>query len=107
MNLILRRAVWLDGDNRPNDYTVFHDGRKIGRIYRMWRWTQMGIFQPTHGPPMAGWPIASRVRFRRERTRYPQPWMRSPGSPISRLMKSLSAHDPERTLDPLPDCKRR
>jgi hypothetical protein len=30
MNLALRRTVWLDGDNRPNDYTVFHDGRKIG-----------------------------------------------------------------------------
>ena len=57
MNFALRRTVWLDGDNRPNDYTVFHHGRKVGRIYRMnstgrelWEWTQMGIFQPTRGP---------------------------------------------------------
>jgi hypothetical protein len=35
MSLVLRRTAWLDGDNRPNDYTVFHDGRKVGRIYQM------------------------------------------------------------------------
>ena len=56
MSLVLRRTVWLDGENRPNDYTVFHDGRKIGRIYRMnstarelWLWTQID-WGPRHGP---------------------------------------------------------
>jgi hypothetical protein len=54
--LALRRTVWLDGENRPNDYTVFHEGRKVGRIYRMnstarelWQWTQID-WGPSYGP---------------------------------------------------------
>jgi hypothetical protein len=35
MNLALRRSVWLDGEKRPNDYTVFCDDQKVGRIYQM------------------------------------------------------------------------
>jgi hypothetical protein len=34
-----------------------HNGQTVGRIYRMrstgrelWRWTQSGLAQPTHGP---------------------------------------------------------
>ena len=57
MTLALRRTVWLDGENRPNDYTVFHDGQKVGRIYRinstareLWLWTQRDIRAPTYGP---------------------------------------------------------
>ena len=57
MTLALRRTVFLGGERRPNDSEVRHDGRTVGRVYRMrssgrelWRWTQSGIFQPTHGP---------------------------------------------------------
>jgi hypothetical protein len=57
VNLTLRRAVWLDGENTPNDYTLFHDGQKVGRILRMngsgrelWCWVQFGPRAPTHGP---------------------------------------------------------
>ena len=57
MTLALKRIVWSDGTSRPDDYNVVHEGRRVGRIYRMnstgrelWRWTQSGIFQPTHGP---------------------------------------------------------
>jgi len=56
MSLTLRRIVWSDGTSRPDDFNVIHDGRIVGRMYRMnstgrelWRWTQSGIFQPTHG----------------------------------------------------------
>jgi hypothetical protein len=35
MSLVLRPTVWLDGEKRPNDYTVFHEGQKVGRIYRV------------------------------------------------------------------------
>ena len=49
--------MFLEGERRPDDYEVRHDGRTVGRVYRMrstgrelWRWTQSGIFQPTHGP---------------------------------------------------------
>jgi hypothetical protein len=44
MSLVLRPTVWLNGEKRRNDYTVFHEGQKVGRIYRMigdeelWRW---------------------------------------------------------------------
>jgi hypothetical protein len=51
------RTVFQDGEHRPDDYEVRCDGRTVGRIHRMnsvgrelWRWTQSGIFQPTHGP---------------------------------------------------------
>jgi hypothetical protein len=57
MTLALRRTVWLDGENRPNDYIVFHDGQKVGRIWRinstareLWLWTQRDIRAPTYGP---------------------------------------------------------
>jgi hypothetical protein len=49
MTLALRRTVFFDGERRPNDYEVRHDGRTVGRVYRMrstgrelWRWTQSG-----------------------------------------------------------------
>jgi hypothetical protein len=42
-------AVFADGERRPDDYEVRHDGRTVGRIYRMrstgrelWHWTQIG-----------------------------------------------------------------
>ena len=35
LSLALRRTVFLDGEKRPNDYEVRHDGRTVGRIYRM------------------------------------------------------------------------
>ena len=57
MTLALRRTVWLDGERRPDDYEVRHAGRTVGRILRLrstgrelWRWTQSGMFQPSHGP---------------------------------------------------------
>jgi len=57
MTLALRGTVWLDGERRPDDYEVRYEGQTVGRIYRLrstgrevWRWTQSGIFQPTHGP---------------------------------------------------------
>jgi hypothetical protein len=56
MTLALRRTVFLDGERRPDDYEVRHDGRTVGRIYRMrstgrelWQWTQIGR-GPSHGP---------------------------------------------------------
>jgi len=30
--LALRRTVFLDGERRPDDYEVRHDGRTVGRI---------------------------------------------------------------------------
>jgi hypothetical protein len=61
MILALRRTVFLDGERRPDDYEVRHDGRTVGRIYRirstsreLWRWTQSGPRAPSpkrrHGP---------------------------------------------------------
>ena len=57
MNLVLRRTVWLDGENRPDDYEVRHEGRTVGRIYRLrstgrelWQWTQIDIRAPMYGP---------------------------------------------------------
>ena len=57
MTLALRRTVFLDGERRPDDYEVRHDGRTVGRILRLrstgrevWHWTQIGIRAPTHGP---------------------------------------------------------
>jgi hypothetical protein len=57
MMLALRRIVWSDGYSSPDDYNGIHAGQTVGRIYRMnrtgrelWRRTQSGIFQPTHGP---------------------------------------------------------
>jgi hypothetical protein len=56
MTLALRRTVFLDGERRPDDYEVRHDGRTVGRILRLrstgrelWHWTQIG-WGPTHGP---------------------------------------------------------
>jgi hypothetical protein len=56
MSLVLRRIVWSDGYSSTDDYMVIHDGRKIGRIYRMdstarelWLWTQIN-WGPSHGP---------------------------------------------------------
>jgi hypothetical protein len=56
MTLALRRTVLADGERPPDDYEIRHDGQTVGRIYRMsstgrelWRGTQSGIFQPTHG----------------------------------------------------------
>ena len=34
MTLALRRTVLLDGERRPNDYEVRHNGHTGGRIYR-------------------------------------------------------------------------
>ena len=58
MNLVLRPAVWSDGQNRPDDYQIIHEGQTIGRICRinttlakeMWCWTQFGPRVPSHGP---------------------------------------------------------
>jgi hypothetical protein len=57
MTLALPRTVFHDGERRPDDYEVRHDGQTIGRIYRMrsrgrellWRWTQSGPVQPSLG----------------------------------------------------------
>ena len=56
MTIALRRTVFLDGERRPDDYEVRHNGRTIGRILRLrstsrelWRWTQIG-WGPTYGP---------------------------------------------------------
>jgi hypothetical protein len=55
--LALRRIVWDDGSSRPDDYNVIYEGVVVGRVYRMnstgretWRWTQIGVRAPTHGP---------------------------------------------------------
>jgi hypothetical protein len=57
MTLALRRTVFLDGERRPDDYEVRHDGRTVGRILRLrstgrelWHWTQIGIWAPSYGP---------------------------------------------------------
>ena len=44
MTLALRRTVFLDGEQRPDDYEVRHNGRTVGRILRLqaragWHWT--------------------------------------------------------------------
>jgi len=31
MTFALRRTVWLDGERRPDDYEVRHNGRTVGR----------------------------------------------------------------------------
>jgi hypothetical protein len=56
MTLALRRTVFLDGERRPDDYEVRHDGRTVGRIYRvrstgreLWQWTWIG-WGPSRGP---------------------------------------------------------
>jgi hypothetical protein len=48
--------VFLDGEKRPDDYEIRHDGQSVGRIDRMrstcrelWRWTQSGPRAPTYG----------------------------------------------------------
>jgi hypothetical protein len=50
MSLTLRRIVWSDGTSGPDDYNVIHEGRTVGRMYRMnstgrqlWRWTQISL----------------------------------------------------------------
>jgi hypothetical protein len=57
MTLALRRTVFADGERRPDDYEVRYDGQTVGRIYRLrstgrelWRRTQSGLAQPSHGP---------------------------------------------------------
>ena len=35
MDLALRRTVFFDGENRPDDYEVRYEGQTVGRIYRM------------------------------------------------------------------------
>jgi hypothetical protein len=57
MSLALRRTFFADGERRPDDYEVRHDGQTVGRIYRMrstgrelWCWTQSGIRAPSSGP---------------------------------------------------------
>jgi hypothetical protein len=35
MTLALGRTVFLDGERRPDDYIVVHDGQTVGRTYRM------------------------------------------------------------------------
>ena len=50
--LILRRA----GESRPDEYSVIHEGQRVGRIYRMqstdtelWYWTEIGARAPNSG----------------------------------------------------------
>ena len=35
MTIALRRTVFHDGERRPDDYEVRHNGRTIGRILRL------------------------------------------------------------------------
>jgi hypothetical protein len=35
MTLALRRIVWSDGTNRPDDYNIIHGGPDRRRMYRM------------------------------------------------------------------------
>jgi hypothetical protein len=55
-DLTLRRTVFLDGEKRPDDYEVRHEGRTVGRIQRLrstgrelWHWTQID-WGPSYGP---------------------------------------------------------
>jgi len=57
MTLALRSTLWLDGHHRPDDYEIINAGQTVGRVYRMkstgrelWRWTQIGMRAPSHGP---------------------------------------------------------
>ena len=50
--LILRRA----GESRPDEYSVIHEGQRVGRIYRiqstdteLWYWTEIGARAPNSG----------------------------------------------------------
>jgi len=50
--LILRRA----SESRPDDYSVFYEGQRVGRIYRMqstdrelWYWAEIGARAPNSG----------------------------------------------------------
>jgi hypothetical protein len=50
--LIFRRA----GESRPDEYSVIHEGQRVGRIYRMqstdaelWCWTEIGARAPNSG----------------------------------------------------------
>jgi hypothetical protein len=50
--LILRRA----SESHPDDYSVLHEGQRVGRIYRMqstdrelWYWTEIGARAPNSG----------------------------------------------------------
>jgi hypothetical protein len=49
----LRRTVFADGERRPDDYEVRHDGQTVLRLRstgrELWHWTQIG-WGPTHGP---------------------------------------------------------
>ena len=52
-----RRLRWADGSAAANDYSVFEDEQKIGRIYRTrggeaWTWTVYGI--AVHNAPPSG-----------------------------------------------------
>ena len=49
MTFTLRRIIWPDGHNPPDDCNVIHDDKIVSRIYRMtsvaaetWRWTMTG-----------------------------------------------------------------
>src|SRR6516225_597559 len=35
MNLMVRRTVWLDGENRPNDYTITYRSSKLSGLRSM------------------------------------------------------------------------
>jgi hypothetical protein len=55
--LILRRA----SENRPDDYSVFHEGQRVGRIYRLhssdrelWYWAEIGVRAPNQGATPGG-----------------------------------------------------
>jgi hypothetical protein len=57
LSLSLRRTVFLDGENRPDDYEVRYEGQTVGRIFRLrstgrelWKWTQIDIRAPMYGP---------------------------------------------------------
>ena len=56
VTLVLRRAVFLDGKRRPDDYEIRYNGQTFGRVYRMrstgrelWRSAQSGLAQLMHG----------------------------------------------------------
>ena len=56
MTLALCRTVFADGERRPDDYEVRHNGRTVGRILlrstgrELWQWTQISIPAPSYGP---------------------------------------------------------
>jgi hypothetical protein len=97
MTLALRFTVFTDGERRPDDYEVRHDGRtrrphwSTGR--ELWRWTQSGIFQPTHGVNggVADTLDEAKAAFRAAASATAEKSRRD------MLGLSISAHDPEPT----------